>query len=140
MDVRAENRGRPPPKVGFPGAPVMGRNFSTPGHLGLRVRKVRGESGPKSLCLCCYFCPVRLKIFMHTHPTTRENTLLGCAVYKRGEGAKFLPRPPSSPNIVLWPKVGSGGGAYSVSPWNKGYVHNFGAPLTPIPANTQPKL
>ena len=57
MDVRAENRGRPRQKVRFPAAPVMGRNFLTPGHPGVRVRNVRGKSGPKSLCLCCFFLP-----------------------------------------------------------------------------------
>ena len=57
MDVRAENRGRPHPKVRFPAAPVVGRNFLTPGHPGVRVRNVRAKSGPKSLCLCCFFFP-----------------------------------------------------------------------------------
>ena len=54
MDVRAENRGRPHQKVRFPAAPVVGRNFLTPGHPGVSVRNVRGKSGPKSLCLCCF--------------------------------------------------------------------------------------
>ena len=57
MDVRAENRGRPHQKVRFPAAPVVGRNFLTPGHSGVRVRNSRGESGPKSLCLCCFSSP-----------------------------------------------------------------------------------
>ena len=57
MDVRAENRGRPHQKVRFPAAPVVGRNFLTPGHPGVRVRNVRAKSGPKSLCLCCFFFP-----------------------------------------------------------------------------------
>ena len=52
MDVRAENRGRPHQKVHFPAAPLVGRNFLTPGHPGVKVRNVRGKSGPKSLCLC----------------------------------------------------------------------------------------
>ena len=55
MEVRAENRGRPHQKVRFSAAPVVGRNFLTPGHPGVRVRNVRGKSGPKSLCLCCFF-------------------------------------------------------------------------------------
>ena len=55
MDVRVENRGRPHQKVRFPAPPVVGRNFLTPGHPGVRVRNVRGKSGPKSLCLCCFF-------------------------------------------------------------------------------------
>ena len=57
MDVRAENRGRPHQKVRFPAAPVVGRNFLTPGRSGVRVRNVRVKSGPKSLCLCCFFFP-----------------------------------------------------------------------------------
>ena len=57
MDVRAENRGRPHQKVRFPAAPVAGRNFLTPGHSGVSVRNVRVKSGPKSLCLCCFFFP-----------------------------------------------------------------------------------
>ena len=59
MDVRAENRGRPHQKMRFPATPVVGRNFLTPGHSGVRVRNVRGNSGPKSLCLCCFFFPDR---------------------------------------------------------------------------------
>ena len=35
----------------------MGRNFLTQGNPGVRVRNVRGKSGPKSLCLCCLFFP-----------------------------------------------------------------------------------
>ena len=54
MDVRAENRGRPQQKVRFSAAPVTGRNFLTQGRPGVRVRNVRGKSGPKSLCLCCF--------------------------------------------------------------------------------------
>ena len=57
MDVRAETRGCPHQKVLFPAAPVVGRNFLTPGHSGVRVRNVRRKSGPKSLCLCCFFFP-----------------------------------------------------------------------------------
>ena len=43
------DHGRPHQKVRFPAAPVVGRNFLTPGHPGIRVRNVRGKSGPKSL-------------------------------------------------------------------------------------------
>ena len=57
MDVRAENRGHPHQKVRFSAAPVVGRNFLTLGHPGVRVRNVRGRSGPKNLCLCCFFFP-----------------------------------------------------------------------------------
>ena len=59
VDVRAKNRGRPHQKVRFPAAPVVGRNSLTPGHPGVRVRSVRGKSGPKSLCLCCFFLPCK---------------------------------------------------------------------------------
>ena len=41
MDARTENRGRPHQKVGFPAAPLMGRNFLTPGHPSVRVGNVR---------------------------------------------------------------------------------------------------
>ena len=54
MDVRTENRGRPHQKVCFPAAPVVGRDFLTPEHSGVRVRSVRRKSGPKSLCLCFF--------------------------------------------------------------------------------------
>ena len=57
MDVRAENRGRPHQKVRFSAALVVGRNFLTLGHPGVRVSNVRGKSGPKSLCLRCFFFP-----------------------------------------------------------------------------------
>ena len=42
MDVRAENCERPHQKVRFPAAPVVGRNFWTPGHSG-----VRGQECPR---------------------------------------------------------------------------------------------
>ena len=57
MDVRTKNRGRPHQNVRFSAAPVMGRSFLTQGRPGVRVRNVRGKSGPKSLCLCCFFFP-----------------------------------------------------------------------------------
>ena len=64
MDVHAENRGRLHQKVRFPQAPVVWRNFLTPGHPGVRVRNVRGNSGPQSLCLCCFFFPdIRPRFF-----------------------------------------------------------------------------
>ena len=65
MDVRAENRGRPHQRVRFSAAPVMGRNFLTQGHPGVRVRNVRGKSGPKSLCLCCFSF---LRFFLKPQP------------------------------------------------------------------------
>ena len=49
MDVRAENRGRPHQEVRLSAAAVVGRNFLTQGHPGVRVRNVRGKSGPESL-------------------------------------------------------------------------------------------
>ena len=42
------------PKSAFSCGPGGGRNFLTPGHPGVRVRNVRGKSGPESLCLCCF--------------------------------------------------------------------------------------
>ena len=33
---------------------LLGRNFLTLGHPGVRVSNVRGKFGPKSLCLCCF--------------------------------------------------------------------------------------
>ena len=57
MDVGAKNRGRPHQNVRFSAAPLMGRNFLTQGRPGVRVRNVCGKSGPKSLCLCCFFFP-----------------------------------------------------------------------------------
>ena len=57
MDVRTKNRRRPHQKVRFSAAPVMGRKFLTQGRPGVRVRNVRGKSGPKSLCLRCFFFP-----------------------------------------------------------------------------------
>ena len=47
MDVCAENRGRPCPKVRFSTAPVMGSNFLTQGRPGVSVRNVRGNPGRK---------------------------------------------------------------------------------------------
>ena len=44
LDVRTKKRV-------FSAAPVMGRNFLTQGHPGVRVRNVRRKSGPKRLCL-----------------------------------------------------------------------------------------
>ena len=43
-----------PKNAPFPAASVVGRNFLTPGHPGVRVRNVRRKSGPNSLCLCCF--------------------------------------------------------------------------------------
>ena len=70
MDVRTENRGRPHQEVRFPAAPVVWRNFLTPGHPGVRVRNVRGKSGPKSLCLCFNFSSLR---FSKSSPFSQSN-------------------------------------------------------------------
>ena len=45
------------PKSAFFCGPGDGENFVTQGRPGVRVRNVRGKSGPKSLCLCCFFLP-----------------------------------------------------------------------------------
>ena len=55
MDVRAENRGRPHQKVRFPVAPVVGRNFLTPGHPGVRVRNVHGKIWIKKFMFVLFF-------------------------------------------------------------------------------------
>ena len=54
MDVRAKNRGRLHQKMGFPAAPVMGRNFLIPAHPGVRVRNIQLEIRTKNCCLCCF--------------------------------------------------------------------------------------
>ena len=73
MDVRAENRGRPRQKVHFSAALVMGRNFFNPGHPGIRVRNVRGKSGPKSVCLCCFFFPEFSGVLSGTGDSQRDS-------------------------------------------------------------------
>ena len=57
MDVRAENRGRPHQKVRFPAAPVVGRNFLTPGHSGVRVKNVPREIRAKKFMFMLFFLP-----------------------------------------------------------------------------------
>ena len=81
MDVRAKNRGRPHQKVRLSAAPVMGRDFLTQGRPGVRVRNVRGKSGPKSLCLCCFFSSLKSgkKVGFWTHfHTLVKRCLTGC--------------------------------------------------------------
>ena len=46
VDVRA--------KSAFSCGPTGGEKLLTPEHSGVRVRNVRGKSGPKNLCLCCF--------------------------------------------------------------------------------------
>ena len=43
------------PKSAFSCGPSGGEKLLTPGRPGVRVRNIRGQSGPKSLCLCCFF-------------------------------------------------------------------------------------
>ena len=59
MDVRAKNRGRPHQKVHSPAAPVVGRNFLTPGHLGVRVGNVRRNPDQKFMFMS-FFLPENL--------------------------------------------------------------------------------
>ena len=107
-DVRAEYRGHShQKKVRFPAAPVVWRNFLTPGHPGVRVRNVRGKSGPKSLCLCCFFFSPELigsantwciVFYLVLKPLTcgRQSWCLGWT-YKLPGGQKFsIKLPPLS--------------------------------------------
>ena len=56
MDVpRRKPRTSAPKKCVFPAAPVVGRNFLTPGPSGVRVRNVRRKSGPKSFMFYAVF-------------------------------------------------------------------------------------
>ena len=89
----------------------MGKNFLTPRHPSVRVRNVRGKSGPKSLCLCCFFfpdsrvsqlscwvggfgCPFFLGILWDlctgslefVHVNTHSHIPLWCAELKEGQG------------------------------------------------------
>ena len=57
MDVRAENRGRPHQNVRFPAAPVVGRNFWTPGHLGVRSGMSAGNPDQKVHVYAVFFFP-----------------------------------------------------------------------------------
>ena len=57
--VRAENPGRPHPKVFSSATRWWGENFLTQGHPGVRVRNVRRKSGPNDLCLCCFFSSLK---------------------------------------------------------------------------------
>ena len=57
MDVRAENRGRPHQKVRFPAATVVGRNFLTPGHPGVRVRNVHANPDQKVYVYAVFSSP-----------------------------------------------------------------------------------
>ena len=45
-----------------------GETFLTPGHPGVRVRNVRGKSGPKSLCLWHFFLPLNTDSFSKRPP------------------------------------------------------------------------
>ena len=82
MDVRTKNRGRPHREVRFPAAPLVGRNFLTPGHPGVRVRNVRRKFGPKSLCLCCFFFP-EISRFSQKNDGNHENDEDGSDSHKQ---------------------------------------------------------
>ena len=62
MDVRAENSGRPHQKMHFPAVPAVGRNFLTPGHPGVRVRKSAGNPDQK-VYVCAVFSFLILTVF-----------------------------------------------------------------------------
>ena len=57
MDVRAENRGRPHQKVHFPAVPVVGRNFLTPGHSGIKGQECPQEIRAKKFMFMLFFLP-----------------------------------------------------------------------------------
>ena len=91
MDVRAKNRGRPHQKAGFPAAPVMRRNFLTPGHPGVRVRNVRWKFGPK-VYVCVVFSFLRIARMIRLNrptktlilgPSRRANTKISSAISER---------------------------------------------------------
>ena len=64
MDVRTKNRGRPRQQVSFPAAPVMGRNFLTPGHPGVWVRNVhRKEIRTEKFMFMLLFFPELIFLF-----------------------------------------------------------------------------
>ena len=69
MDVRAENRGRPQPKVRFPVAPVVGRNSLTPGHR-RKGQECPREIRTKKFCLGpnfrLFFLPYNSILSLHT--------------------------------------------------------------------------
>ena len=119
MDVRAENRGRPHQKVRFPAAPVVGRNFLTPGHSGVRVKNVRGKSGPKSLCLCC-FSSLKLG---HPQTCVYPDVCLGIA-HVSGKGPL--------PGQGVW-QLHNVSALFALQiPWRKGQIHCVSArPLVP---------
>ena len=95
----------------------MGRNFLTPGHPGVRVRNVRGKSGPKNLCLCCFFFPdwnfafprvpfgrVAFRRFQsHQQKTPWVDSACADCPGFLVRGAADAPPPPSSRSISLCP-------------------------------------
>ena len=74
MDVRAKNHGGLHQKVHFPVAAVVGETFD-PWASGRKVRNVRGKSGPKSLCLCCFYFPESRPTLPATCPEREKQTL-----------------------------------------------------------------
>ena len=57
MDVRAENRGRPRPKVRFSAAPVMGKKPFDPGSSGRKGRECPREIRTKKFMFMLFFLP-----------------------------------------------------------------------------------
>ena len=87
------------PKSAFSCGHGGGRNFLTPGHPGVRVKNVRGKSGPKSLCLCRFFFPeINSKIsFLSVMPFGRPLRVVP-SPYELPEILNF--HPPGSK--ILW--------------------------------------
>ena len=75
MDVSAENRGRLHPRVGFPAAPVMERNFLTPGHPGVRVGNVHRNSDQKVYVYVVSLPRTRTMTIEHLQQTAQEEWL-----------------------------------------------------------------
>ena len=64
------------PNSGFSCGPVMGSNFLTPGHRGVRLGNVRRKFGPKRLCLCCFSFPEKSVLLLCSEFTTHSDSLL----------------------------------------------------------------
>ena len=62
MDVRAKNRGRPHQKVRFSAAPVVGRNFSTPGASGRKGQECPREIRTKKFMFMLFFSSLKKEV------------------------------------------------------------------------------